>query len=499
MASYPLAALAIRPSTFNPVGVLETATAMQGQQTQNQLAGLRMAEMQEQMRETRDRRGALEAFRTQGGMANPAALTTLSGHPDIYTQAAGAMNTRQRDQVLRNAQAAREVMLSTREGTPERAQAFQRELDRALQEGRIDQDTHQRYASQPASNLFLQNLVSLATPITDKLSTRELFGMFGFGPDGAESAATAPPVRPQAAAGPMPFAPSAPIATGRVALSPNAAVTPPAQAPADVPGVLVDNTTAPTTTAPMPAFAPDTAGAAPPATPAAGPPPRLSLRELVARGTDAQRESIKLLLATGKLDDVAKILREIEGTDRPPPTGFERDPNRTGGLRPIPGGPGEHVPSETAGRLGFIDTAMRRLPTIRQTFERAWSSGDVWRNLLAGGADTSGTRDIPAWSGAIGQARRDVRMLIEGALRAQTGAAAPEEEVARYTAMFMPGATDSIESARAKIDALEEFANRYRNLALAGRTAPENRAPPPPTATTPAPSGQGAYRVLGVR
>lgn len=163
------------------------------------------------------------------------------------------------------------------------------------------------------------------------------------------------------------------------------------------------------------------------------------------------------------------------GADKPP-SGFEWvDPrDRSKGLRAIPGGPGEHISSEVAGRLALMETAAEGVKDARKVFERRWG--------LTGAAQ-SGAANLPligdvAWiSGDIGRAQRAVRIAVEAALRAMTGAAAPEQEVARYVAMFTPGVNDTRESTKQKLDALETFMTKAREIATRGRRSDVGGAP----------------------
>lgn len=495
-----LAALHLRPSPFDPAGMLQAAHQMRGQQTQEEITRLRMAELQEQMRENRDRRGALEGFRAAGGMANPTALSALSGHPDIYQQAQTTMTARDQANLMRNARDAQRVM-GFPEGSPQRNQAYREALDRALQEGRIDPNMHSHYSSQPPTNLFLSNIMAQARALPDGgMTSQEIMEMMGLrqpaaAPSPSPSAplsapprtsAMAPPAAAAAALPPMP-APAAPgVAYGGEVPTDNLPVPfanaqPPAAAvPPVVPsGAAVQ--TAPAAARPGPA-----AAQTPPAT-------QRSVQELVAQATPAQRASLALLIAKRDFDNVAKLLQEIEGSNRPPPAGFERDPANPGGLRPIPGGPAEQIAPEAAGRLAFLDTAMARMPDVRNVYERAWTNTERWQNLMAGGASTDREIGPAAWQGEIGIARRSVRAMIEGALRTTSGAAVPESEVQRYMTLFMPGLGDSIETAREKLNMLQEFTENQRRMAMAGRST----APPPQR--TPPPAAASDYRVLGVR
>jgi hypothetical protein len=196
-----LAALHLRPSTFDPVGALQQATQLQQARTQQEMTGLRMQEMQEEMRENRERRGALSQFRTAGGIASPGALNTLSGHPEMYNSALASMSQRQQYQLMANARGAQRVM-GFPEGSPERVAEYRRELDTALQEQRIDAATHQRLSGQQPTNLFLSNIIAQGRPLSEGPSQREVFEMMGL----SEPASGAPPAaaaRPAASPAPM--------------------------------------------------------------------------------------------------------------------------------------------------------------------------------------------------------------------------------------------------------------------------------------------------------
>ena len=224
---------------------------------------------------------------------------------------------------------------------------------------------------------------------------------------------------------------------------------------------------------------------------------------MIARLPLRQRQAFELMLqegvAKGDYSEIAKFLNDLEKENKPP-TNFEwNDPNdHSRGVRAIAGGPGEHVPAELAGRLAFMDTAMQRMPMVRETFLRPWGLNEGMQNLAAGGGDASGRFDIPRWSGDIGLARSAVRMMVEGALRAQTGANAPKEEVLFYTQLFTPGVTDDEKSAREKLDRLEQFAQQYRALAMSGRTSDPASLTQPRATQPPAPAAR-ANDPLGIR
>lgn len=211
MAAYP--ALALQPQTFNPTGVLTAATNIQGAQTRNQLTALQLAELQAQQ-------GALSEFRNAGGLTNPRALGALAGRPDLYTRALQGMTARQQFIALENARAAQRV-LGVREG-PERQAAYERELQRALTDQRIDDATYREMLARPPTDLNLQSLINLARPITGELTAHDLMGLSLTG-------------QPGGPAGPNREQPPGPPTTEQ----------PPAtDIPTNVPGVTIDTGTA---------------------------------------------------------------------------------------------------------------------------------------------------------------------------------------------------------------------------------------------------------------
>jgi len=169
-----LAALHIRPSTFDPVGALREATALQQARTQQEMTGLRMQEMQEEMRENRLRRGALEQFRAGGGMATPGALNALSAHPELYTAAQSAMTARDAANVQRNARGARTVLsLMDEDGrwlSEDGPRIWRDELESARAEGRIPATLYAQYASMGSPpRQLLENLVRMGQPPLNEL------------------------------------------------------------------------------------------------------------------------------------------------------------------------------------------------------------------------------------------------------------------------------------------------------------------------------------------
>lgn len=198
-----------------------------------------------------------------------------------------------------------------------------------------------------------------------------------------------------------------------------------------------------------------------------------------ARGYKDEDETAKMQAQTGLIGaqtrqaDAHARYYDAQGREgglTKPPSGFEwvDAADRSKGLRAIPGGPGEHISSEVAGRMALMETAMPGVKAAREVFLREWGPGDVGKNVAS---RIPGVGDAAWASGDVGIARRSVRTAIEAALRVMTGAAAPESEVVRYESMFMPGVNDTRESAKQKLDQLETFMGSAKEIALRGRTS----------------------------
>lgn len=166
--------------------------------------------------------------------------------------------------------------------------------------------------------------------------------------------------------------------------------------------------------------------------------------------------------AMGSTDSGGQPSVIARGGPEKAPQGYQWvDPNdQSKGVTAIPGGPGTHLPSETAGRVAMMETAAADLPNARR--------------ILMEGRGSTGTGVSGATANALnigdtGRANRTVTVAIEGALRAMTGAAAPDTEVRRYENMFMPSPFDSRETATQKLNQLDNFIANARRLVTQGR------------------------------
>ena len=167
------------------------------------------------------------------------------------------------------------------------------------------------------------------------------------------------------------------------------------------------------------------------------------------------------------------------------PSGYLwKDPNNpAAGVESIPGFD-KPIPGDVAGKVAMMNMAQKRIEATRGVFERDWSAGDT---AQYGAANMPLVGDLGFASGDIGIAQRDIRTGVEAALRTMTGAAAPEQEVARYMQMFMPNIKDTKQTAKQKIDGLMKFMTDANELVLRGRgdtqgINPQQAAPQAPQA-----------------
>jgi hypothetical protein len=151
-----------------------------------------------------------------------------------------------------------------------------------------------------------------------------------------------------------------------------------------------------------------------------------------------------------------------------PPAGYRWAEGRPGQLEPIPGGPAEHITGEIAGRLALMQTARGHFREARNYFLNQLNLGEAGRHAI-GGAMLA-----PQYN----QAKRTIRLAVEGALRAATGANAPEPEVDRFTEFFTPHVTDPPEVRRQKLSMLEEFMRNNEEIVTRGRRAAGSEAQP---------------------
>lgn len=168
----------------------------------------------------------------------------------------------------------------------------------------------------------------------------------------------------------------------------------------------------------------------------------------------------------------------VDGQRKAPP-GYEWNTAAPGkALTPIPGGPESKLPGNAGGQLALMDSARVDFSKARGELERPWSPVEKVQGSLG--------------VGDIGRAQRTVSVAIEATLRAMSGAAVPEQEVSRYKEMFMPNNTDTPETAKQKLNLLDQFMTNAKANILQGHatnTAADTTRRPQSAAAAPDPLG----------
>jgi len=186
------------------------------------------------------------------------------------------------------------------------------------------------------------------------------------------------------------------------------------------------------------------------------------VRDLVLAQANKVNEQLDYELKSRGLDLKQQALdQKGAGGGVKPPSGYTWAPDGQS-LQAIPGGPATKLPSGEAARIAAAQTAQESLPTAREVYKEQ-GLGDRINQLLNRG-DT-------------GRAERTIRLAVESALRAMTGAAAPESEVKQYMELFAPSVTDGAATRKDKLDRLESFIRNIRANLEQGR-GPAVGAPP---------------------
>ena len=136
-----------------------------------------------------------------------------------------------------------------------------------------------------------------------------------------------------------------------------------------------------------------------------------------------------------------------------PPSGYRYTPDGQS-LEAIPGGPATKLPSGDAAKLAALQTAETSFEDAKQFYQHS-DFVDRGNQMLN--------------RGEAGRAERTVRLAVESALRAMTGAAAPDSEVQSYMNLFGPSAWDTPATAKDKLDRLESFLRNVRANIEQGR------------------------------
>jgi hypothetical protein len=186
-----LAALAVQQPTFDPMRATLAGAQLFGSQIQNATSALQLNQAQQQHQ-------ALTDFAARGGFGNPQSLQSLIGQPQMFSGALQGFTQYQQWRNTQNALAAQRVLAAGADGSDARSQAWRQELEQALAQQRIDQNTYAQFLAQQPSDMVLQRLIDMARPPGAEMTLSEVMrmGMPG-GPGGGQPPPGAPrPVDP---------------------------------------------------------------------------------------------------------------------------------------------------------------------------------------------------------------------------------------------------------------------------------------------------------------
>ena len=153
-------------------------------------------------------------------------------------------------------------------------------------------------------------------------------------------------------------------------------------------------------------------------------------------------------------------MQQFQDLSQKAPEGFKwADQNdRSKGVIAIEGGPGTHISSEVAGRVGMANVFLRDVPSIKKN--------------VADGLVT-GTNFIVAKTGRgeQGQTLRQIQSGTDALLRTLTGAGMPQTEAEKYVARYEPNIQDTAEVVGKKMEQLEKELRSIEETIMRGRRA----------------------------
>jgi hypothetical protein len=153
------------------------------------------------------------------------------------------------------------------------------------------------------------------------------------------------------------------------------------------------------------------------------------------------------------------------------PVGWKLDPSDPTGqaIMPMPGGPGEQLPAEVAGRTGMAGSFLEQAPDLRE-------------EIIGGGVTGPVDRANAGWNDQSKQAGiyRKIKSGTDALQRMLTGAGMPISEAEQYAGRYLPTYTDNAASAADKLDQLVRELKSIEERVMRGRgggaqeTAPED-------------------------
>lgn len=145
-----------------------------------------------------------------------------------------------------------------------------------------------------------------------------------------------------------------------------------------------------------------------------------------------------------------------------PPPGYRW--TQQGKLEAIPGGPAEKISGEVAGKIALYEGGLSDVKSFRDYLFN--KDGKLNRPFIA-------KMNTPFGAGRFGDVRdahSKISNAIEAKLRAETGAAATQDEIDRNIEKFMPSIRDNERTVNNKMDRLEKFLSRAIEISEKGRT-----------------------------
>lgn len=187
---------------------------------------------------------------------------------------------------------------------------------------------------------------------------------------------------------------------------------------------------------------------------------QLSTDEIKARNLDPTRSY--QVGTDGKVDVIGGggiTINNGDGGEKLPANTRWLDPNNHAlGVEPIPGGPGEQLPADVAGRIGMADSFISQVPDIKKSV----SNGDVtgiWDYTMA--TKNSGSPQASTY--------RKIQSGTDALTRMLTGAGKSQQEAEDYAMRYLPTRTDTAASVADKVDQLQKELESSKKAVMLGR------------------------------
>jgi hypothetical protein len=140
--------------------------------------------------------------------------------------------------------------------------------------------------------------------------------------------------------------------------------------------------------------------------------------------------------------------------------------DKTKGVQPIPGGPGEQIPGELAARVGMSESFAGQAPGLRERLKSGEMTGPI--DSLMG----------QFGMGERGETYRQLQSGTDALMRLLTGAGMNESEARAYAERYLPTMKDNPDSAVGKLDQLMRELEAAKGMAMRGRGGSQPQAQP---------------------